>query len=280
MLLRVNNDLLYRTGGYQVMESSDAVLLEKQGAVALIRFNRPERLNAWGADLAAGFLDALSIAEKDKDICGVAITGNGRAFSAGADLKNPQTHSVESVEEYLSSQRSMPVFDIVSKFPKPIISAVNGYAIGIGCLVPLCCDFIVATEHAQFCLPQVSLGILPAYGGTLRLARHVGSGNAMDMILTARKVSGREALRMGIVSRLLAADSLVEDAVSIMAQIADMPPNSVQLARESLRHGYDSSMEATERADMFRHLALSQTADRAARHQAWRDREPKPLRPR
>jgi enoyl-CoA hydratase len=116
----------------------------------------------------------------------------------------------------------------------------------------------------------VSLGILPAYGATLRLARHVGSGNALDIVLTGRKIGGEEALRMGIVSRLLPADTLVEDAVAIMRHIANMPPNSVQLARDSLKHGYDSSMEAAERADMFRHLALSQTGDRAERHEAWR----------
>ena len=248
-----------------------AVTLETDERVGILRFNRPERLNAWSRDIGSSFLEGLHEAASRDDIAGVVITGNGRAYSAGADLKNPATHSVESVEEYLTSHQGMPVFDTLSTFPKPIISAVNGYAIGIGCLVPLCCDFIMASERAVFVLPQVSLGILPAYGGTLRLARHVGRGNALDMALTGRRVDGAEAHRMGIVSRLVPHDELVPESVKVMKSIAAMPPLSVRLTRESLRIGYDSGMAATEEADSLRFLALAQTGDRADRHNAWRN---------
>jgi enoyl-CoA hydratase len=252
--------------------ADDAVLLERRGAVALVAFNRPERLNAWSPDLGAALLARLREAEADETVRGVVLTGLGRAFSSGADLKNPKTHAVESPEDHLARLRGNPVFDAVETYPKPIISAVNGYAVGIGCLVPLCCDFVMAGEQAVFCLPQVSLGILPAYGGTLRLARFVGRGNALHIALTGRKVNAEEALRMGMVVSVHPQAELVPEAVRTMQGIADMPVHAVRLARESLRLGYEGGLAATAHADLYRFMALSQTSDRAARHEAWRTR--------
>ena len=252
--------------------ADDAVLIERQGAVALISFNRPDRLNAWSPDLGEALLERLREAQADESVRGVVLTGAGRAFSAGADLKNPRTHTVESPEQHLANLRGNPVFDTVETYPKPIISAVNGYAIGIGCLVPLCCDFILAGEQAVFCLPQVSLGILPAYGGTLRLARFVGRGNAMNIALTGRKVGAEEALRMGMVVSVLPQPQLIPEAIKTMQAIADMPVAAVRLARESLRLGYEGGLGATAHADLYRFMALAQTSDRATRHEAWRKR--------
>jgi enoyl-CoA hydratase/carnithine racemase len=252
--------------------ADDPVLVERHGAVALISFNRPERLNAWSPEIGAGLLARLREAEADDAVRGVVLTGVGRAFSAGADLKNPRTHAVESPEEHLAKLRGSPVFDAVETYPKPIISAVNGYAVGIGCLVPVCCDFILAGEQAVFCLPQVSLGILPAYGGTLRLARLVGRGNALNIALTGRKVGAEEALRIGMVVSVHSQETLVPEAIKLMQGIADMPVHAVRLARESLRLGYEGGLAATAHADLYRFMALSQTSDRANRHEAWRKR--------
>jgi enoyl-CoA hydratase/carnithine racemase len=254
------------------MADESAVLIERKGAVALLSLNRPERLNAWSPDLGAALLARLREAEADESVRGVVLTGVGRAFSAGADLKNPKTHTVESPEQHLKALRGSPVFDAVENFPKPIIAAVNGYAVGIGCLVPLCCDFVLAGTQAVFCLPQVSLGILPAYGGTLRLARFVGRGNALNIALTGRKVGAEEALRMGIVVAVYPQDELIPQAVATMQSIADMPVSAVRLARESLRLGYEGGLAATAHADLYRFMALSQTSDRAERHEAWRKR--------
>ena len=253
--------------------SDQAALLERRGAVALISLNRPERLNAWSKDLGAALVKRLQEAEADDDVRGVVLTGNGRAFSAGADLKNPATHAVESPEQHLAQLRGNPAFDTIETYRKPIIAAVNGYAVGIGCLVPLCCDFILASTKAMFCLPQVSLGILPAYGGTLRLARFVGRGNALNIALTGRKVGAEEAQRMGMVVSVHEPDDLVSEAVKTMQAIADMPVSAVRLARESLRLGYEGGLAATAQADLYRFMALSQTKDRADRHEAWRKRK-------
>ncbi len=249
---------------------SDSVLLARHDNVAVISFNRPERLNAWSPDINDGFLEKLNTAAKDDSIRGVVLTGVGRAFCAGADLKNPNTHSVSNPEEYLDSHRGQPVFDALESFGKPIMSAVNGFSVGIGCLVPLCCDFIFVNEHAKFCLPQTRLGILPAYGGTLRLARWVGRGNALNIALTGRHVGAEEALRIGIATELVPADELVQRSVETMQAIAKMPVHAVRLTRESLALGYDAGMKATQQADNFRFMALAQTQDRADAHEAWR----------
>lgn len=248
------------------------VLMEQKGSVALLSLNRPERLNAWSPDLGGALLARLREAESDASVRAVVLTGVGRAFSAGADLKNPKTHTVESPEQHLSALRGSPVFDAVENYPKPIISAVNGYAVGIGCLVPLCCDFILAGQQAVFCLPQVSLGILPAYGGTLRLARFVGRGNALNIALTGRKVGADEALRIGMVVAVHSQDELIPEAIRQMQAIADMPATAVRLARESLRQGYEGGLPATAHGDLYRFMALAQTSERAERHEAWRKR--------
>jgi enoyl-CoA hydratase/carnithine racemase len=241
--------------------------------VAVISFNRPERLNAWSGELGSALMERLSEAEADDSIGGVVLTGNGRAFSAGADLKNPNTHRVESVEQSLSARPGMHVFDTLQAYPKPIIAAVNGYAIGIGCLVPLCCDFVLASEQASFVLPQVSLGILPAYGGTLRLARFVGRGNALYVALTGRKIGAEEALRMGIASAVYAPEQLLPEAIATMEAITRMPPLAVRMCRESLREGYESGLPASEKADVYRFMLLGQTKESHSRHEAWRERK-------
>jgi enoyl-CoA hydratase/carnithine racemase len=256
------------------MEQTVTVETDEQG-VATVCLNRPERLNAWSDDLSAALLEALSKTQADPAVKGVVLTGKGRAFSAGADLKNPSTHRIDSIEQHLDSPaaRGRPIFDLVSHYDKPILSAVNGYAIGIGCLVPLCCDFIYAAQSAQFQLPQVSLGILPAYGGALRLVRAVGELNAREMILTGRMVSAEEAYGWGLVSRLLADDELMPVALETMRSIVQQPPYAVSFARESIRMAIDAdNMRAAELSDAYRSLILQQLKDTKRQHDAWRDR--------
>lgn len=243
--------------------------------VASVCLNRPERLNAWSEDLSAALLEALDKIAADPAVKGVVLTGRGRAFSAGADLKDPQTHRVDSIEEALESPsaRGRPIFDLVSHYDKPILCAVNGYAIGVGCLVPLCCDFIYAARSAQFQLPQVSLGILPAYGGALRLVRAVGELNAREMILTGRKITAEEAYHWGLVSRLLSDDELMPVALQTMRSIVQQPPYAVSFARESIQMAVDANnMRAAELSDAYRSLILQQLQDTKRRHDTWRSR--------
>ena len=256
------------------MSADAAVLVQREGAVALLAFNRPERLNAWGTDLSEPVLEALEELRADDAVRAVVITGEGRAFCAGANLKvrggagehgseepAPATDASGMLTRPRWRRRDLrvaghPVFDALSQYPKPLIAAVNGYAIGIGCLLPVCCAFAVASEDAVFSLPQVRLNILPAYGGTLRLARFVGSGHALNMAISGRRVRAQEALEMGLVVAVHPRERLREEAMALARDAARAPVTAARLTRESLDLGYESGLRAAEQDDLLRELAL------------------------
>jgi enoyl-CoA hydratase/carnithine racemase len=163
------------------------LLYTKQGHTGILTLSRPEARNCWGQDYADGLIRYLDEAAEDDEVRSVILTGDeaGGAFSAGANLRDPKTHNTRSAEAFIKRvgrARNFPS-NLVSDFPKPVIAAVNGYAIGIGCIVTFCCDLIVASERAEWRLPQVALGILPNYGGATRLARIVGKGLAMRVAM-------------------------------------------------------------------------------------------------
>ena len=245
---------------------------EVRDGVAVVTMDRPSRLNAWGSEVSAQTVEQLRAAEANPDVGGVVLTGAGRAFSAGADLKEESTHSVDDADRYLEEHQGSPIFDVLGAYTKPVIAAVNGFAIGVGCLMCCCTDFILASTAASFRLPQTSLGILPAYGGTLRLARFVGRGNALHMALTGRAVGAEEARRIGLVVSVHEPDELLPVARETMREIIAYPPQALRLARESLRYGYDAGLAATEQADLFRQMMLYQTQGSAKQHEPWRGR--------
>ena len=246
--------------------------IEVGDGVAVVTIDRQERLNAWGPQVSSQTVEALRTVEADPEAGGVVLTGAGRAFCAGADLKEEGTHSVDDAEAFLDAHRGSPIFDVLGNYSKPVITAVNGFAIGVGCLMCCSSDFVLASTEASFRLPQTSLGILPAYGGTLRLARFVGRGNALHMALTGRSVDAEEARRIGLVVSVHEPDELLPAAVATMTEIIAYPPQALRLARESLRFGYDAGLAATQQADLFRQMALYQTRGSAEQHQPWRGR--------
>lgn len=258
------------------LEGSAAVLITRMTGVAMMEFNRPERLNAWGEDISRGLLDGLAECADDPETHVVVITGQGRAFSAGANLKDSATHRTPSVDEFLarSARKSTAatVFDGLRGFPKPLIALVNGYAAGIGCLVTLYCDVILAGQSASFWLPQASLGILPAYGGTARLAHWVGWGRAADIALTGRHVDAAEAERIGLAQRVLPDGDLRKQGEKYARQIASMPPLAMRLTKESLAQAADTdSVRGAAIADIYRFMALTLTADAQSAHNVWRE---------
>ena len=178
--------------------------------------SRPQARNCWGQDYADGLLRHLDEANDDDEVRSVILTGDeaGGAFSAGANLRDPNTHNTRSAEAFIKrvgKARNFPS-NLVSDFPKPVIAAVNGYAIGIGCIVTFCCDLIVASDKAEWRLPQVALGILPNYGGATRLARHVGKGPAMKVAM-GFPLKAEEAYRIGLAQWLVPHDRLMEQAL-------------------------------------------------------------------
>jgi enoyl-CoA hydratase/carnithine racemase len=195
------------------------LLCEKKDHVAVLTLSRPQARNAWGDDYNQGLREVLPQLEDDREVRVVVLTGDegGGAFSAGADLKNPKTHSTSSMAEFIEDlprRRRHQAMNLLSDFPKPLIAAVNGYAVGIGCIVTYCCDLIVASERAEWRLPQVGLGILPAQGGTVRLARWVGRGQAMKLAM-GFPLSGEEAYRIGLAQWLVPHDELMTRALEV-----------------------------------------------------------------
>ncbi|MEM7406480.1 MAG: enoyl-CoA hydratase-related protein [Pseudomonadota bacterium] len=252
------------------------VLFEKRDGVGIVTLSRPDARNAWGEDYNAGLLEHFTAMEDDPEIRCAILTGDprGEAFSAGANLKDPKTHTLEDAAEFIHSipkWRDKP-FDVLTRFPKPLVGVVNGYAVGIGCIVTFCCDLIVASERAEWRLPQVALGILPAYGGTARLARWVGKGLAMRLAM-GFPLTGEEAYRIGLAQWLAPHGALDDTAREVAEHICSLPPLSTRMAKESLAHGLNTpNIGDASLTDLYRFMVLELTEDKAEGHNAWRER--------
>ena len=254
----------------------DTLLHEKHDHIATVTINRPEKRNAWSVRLSEEIIEVFSAMEDDPEVLVTLLTGKGdQAFSAGADLGDPKTHRVTSVGEHLAtvSPRGLLVFNAVTDYPKPVVAAINGFAVGIGCLITLCCDILLASENAELGLPQVPLGIIPAYGGAVRLARYVGRGKAMEMVLLGERITAAEAYRVGLVNKVVPLPELLPLAYDYARRLAALPPLAVRMAKESLNKGLDiASLKEAAQADLYRFMLLGQTEDSREAHQAWREK--------
>ena len=253
------------------------LLTSKKDGIGWITLSRPEKRNAWGEDYNEGFVRVLGEWEDDDDVRCVEVTGDeaGAAFSAGADLKNPKTHATANSAEFITRKVAKArhfAGNVLHDFPKPVIAAVNGYAVGIGCIVTFCCDLIVASERAEWRLPQVKLGILPANGGAVRLARWVGRGQAMKASL-GFPIKAAEAERMGLAQWVVPHGELMAKAAEVAAHVASLPPLAARMVKESVNRGLDiPNIKDAAQADLYRFYTLELTADREEAHDAWRKR--------
>jgi enoyl-CoA hydratase/carnithine racemase len=252
------------------------VLYEKRDQVGIVTLSRPEARNAWGQDFTDGIAAYMSAMEDDDDIRCAVLTGDdkGGAFSAGANLKNPQTHTLPSAAEFIKGlpKRKERQFEVLSNFSKPLLGAVNGYAIGVGCIVTFCCDLLVASERAEWRLPQVALGILPAYGGAVRLARWVGKGHAMRLAM-GFPLKAEEAYRIGLAQWVVPHAELPAKAMEVAEYIASLPPLATQMVKESLNRGLDiPNLSDASLVDLYRFMALEGTEDKDEGHRAWREK--------
>ena len=252
------------------------ILCEKRQHVGVLTLSRPEVRNAWCPDFYGELRDGLHELEEDPAIRCAILTGDeaGRAFSAGADLKDPTTHVLNSVGEFIRNlpNRRFHAFRVMDDFPKPLIAAVNGYAVGIGCIVTYCCDLIVASERAEWRLPQIKLGILPAQAALVRLARWVGKGNAMRLGM-GFPLKADEAQRIGLAQWVVPHAELMRRAIEIADQISAHPPLASRLTKESLNQGMNMP-HLTDAAlmDLYRFTTLEATEDKKESHDAWRER--------
>ncbi len=217
----------------------ETILTETRGAVGLITLNRPEAMNALNSTVMAELAGAVDEFEKNDAIGAMVLTGNEKAFAAGADIKEMQskTYMDAFLDDFITSE-----WERLTSCRKPIIAAVAGYALGGGCEVAMMCDFIIAAETAKFGQPEINLGALPGAGGTQRLTRVVGKSKAMEMCLTGRMMDAEEAERSGLVSRVVAADELVDQAITAAEKIAAMSRPSVFMVKECVNRAYETTL--------------------------------------
>jgi enoyl-CoA hydratase len=215
------------------------IITRVEDGVALIQFNRPEVLNALNRKLMEELVDALEAFDSNETIRAIVLTGNEKAFAAGADIR--EMADASSVEMLLRDQFAR--WDRIRKIKKPLIAAVSGFALGGGCEVSLSCDIIVASETAKFGQPEITLGVIPGAGGTQRLTRAVGKARAMEMILTGRMISAEEAMNRGLVNVVVPVERYLEEALALAREIASKPPLAIRLAKEAVLKAFDTTIE-------------------------------------
>jgi enoyl-CoA hydratase len=214
------------------------VLLEREGQIGTIRLNRPQALNALSSELMTELLDALKMLESEQAISCIIITGSEKVFSAGADIKElAEQNSVEALRA-----ANLERFDAIQKISKPIIAAISGFCFGGGLELAMICDIIVASESAKLGQPEINIGVMPGAGGTQRLSRIIGKYRAMDMILTGRQISSKEAHELGLVSRVVPDESLLSEAKKIANEIASKSPLAIKIAKECVLKSYETSL--------------------------------------
>ena len=215
------------------------ILVETRGRVGLVTLNRPKQLNALNDALMNELGAALGTFDADDGIGAIVITGNAKAFAAGADIGAMATWSYMDV--YMTGYITRN-WETIRSIRKPVIAAVGGFALGGGCELAMMCDIVIAADDARFGQPEIRLGIIPGAGGTQRLPRAIGKAKAMDMVLTARMIGADEAERAGLVSRVVPAKSLVDDAVAVAATICEFSLPSVMMAKEAVNRAYEGTL--------------------------------------
>ena len=217
----------------------ETLIVETRERVGLVRLNRPQRMNALNDALAAEMTRALAAFDDDPAIGCIVITGNDRAFAAGADIGAMAEWDYRKVyvDDYITRD-----WEGVRRTRKPVIAAVAGYALGGGCELAMMCDLIVAADTAKFGQPEITIGTMPGMGGTQRLPRAVGKAKAMDWCLTGRMIDAAEAERSGLVARVVAADKLETEALAVAAKIAGFSLPVVLKIKEAINRAYESSL--------------------------------------
>jgi enoyl-CoA hydratase len=218
--------------------TSDTLLLERDGAIAILTINRPAVLNALNRQVLEELSHAIETLGADDGVRAIVLTGAGeKAFVAGADINELAAQSPVSGREL--AQRGQALFRRIETLGKPVIAAINGFALGGGCELAMACTFRLAADTAKIGQPEINLGLIPGYGGSQRLPRLVGKDRAMEMILTGRHISAEEAFRIGLVTRVVPAAALAGDARQFAVELASKAPVAVRYAMDAIERGLD-----------------------------------------
>jgi enoyl-CoA hydratase len=252
----------------------ETIIVETRGKVGLVTLNRPQALNALNSVLVAELNRALDAFEADPAVGCVVVTGSEKAFAAGADIKEMQAKGYPDtyLDDFITS------WDRVASRRKPIIAAVAGFALGGGCELAMMCDFILAADTARFGQPEIKLGVMPGAGGTQRLTRAVGKAKAMEMCLTGRMMDAAEAERAGLVSRVLPAATLLEEALKAAAVIADMSLPIAMMTKESVNRAFETTLAEGIRFERRVFQAMFATADQKEGMAAFAEKRPPAFR--
>jgi enoyl-CoA hydratase len=214
----------------------ETILTEIHGQVGLVRINRPKALNALNSTVLHELGEALETFDTDPAVGTIVITGDDKAFAAGADIKEMADASVV----HMLTRSHIPQFDRIRAIHKPVIAAVSGWCLGGGNELAMACDMIVASETARFGQPEINLGVIPGAGGTQRLTRAVGKALAMEMVLNNRNLTAEEAKDFGLVNRVVPVERYLDEALQLAAEIAARAPLAVRLGKEAVNHAFES----------------------------------------
>ncbi|MFE9788270.1 enoyl-CoA hydratase [Nocardia salmonicida] len=220
------------------MTGYETILVETENRVGWITLNRPKALNALNSAVLDDIIAALDALGRDDEVGAVVITGSAKAFAAGADIKEmaPKSYMDMFMDDYFAR------WDRLAQFRKPTVAAVAGYALGGGCELAMLCDILIAADTAQFGQPEIKLGVIPGIGGSQRLTRAVGKAKAMDMVLTGRTIGAEEAERAGLVSRIVAADDLLDVAAEVAETIAAKSLPVAMIAKEAVNRSFETTL--------------------------------------
>ena len=218
--------------------SNDFIVTQLDGAVGIARLNRPDVLNALNIKLMDQLIETVEKFDDDPSIRCIVLTGNEKAFAAGADIKEMSDASVVDMYE----RNNLARWERIRRVRKPIIAAVSGYCLGGGCELAMLCDMIVAAESAKFGQPEINIGVIPGAGGTQRLSRTVGKYRAMELILTGRFMGASEAFDMGLVTRVVPTEVCLAEAIKLGKEIAERSPMAVRLGKEAVLKAFDTSL--------------------------------------
>ena len=221
--------------GYIARTMANETIIEQQGPIGIVRLNRPDKLNALNSALMEQLVEALERFDADGEIRCMLITGNERAFAAGADI----SEMAEASMVEMLQRNNLARWERIRRIRKPIVAAVSGYVLGGGCELMMNCDIVIASETARFGQPEINIGVMPGAGGTQRLTRAVGKALAMDMILTGRFITAREALAAGLVSRVVPAEHYFSEALKVCRELAERAPIALQLAKEAVLKAFE-----------------------------------------
>jgi enoyl-CoA hydratase len=241
------------------------VLTEIRGRVGIVTLNRPQAMNAFNITMLGEVFDALEAFDKDENIGALVVTGNEKAFAAGADIKE----MADATPFQMITEARVDVWDRIRGIKKPVIAAVSGWALGGGCEFILSCDMVVASESAKFGQPEITIGVIPGAGGTQRLARLVGKNLAMEMVINNRTLSAAEAMQFGLANRVVPVEGYLDAAVAFAEEIASRAPLAVRMAKDSVNAAFETTLTEGLKAERRNFYPLFSTEDQKEGMQAF-----------